>query len=379
LFTFLEICFIVTLKKDKKGFGIMGCGPSNMTDEEKEELRMAKALEVKSVKNAQVEKKVMKLLLLGAGEAGKSTIFKQLSMNYGGEMTKDEKMEYVQVIHRNVIESMTVLLKATTKNAKDGGVDIEDDNKEFADTLWENRRSFVLTAALADCVDALWKDKGVMATWEHVNELQIPESSSYFFNKVKDLVAEDYIPSTDDILRSRKRTLGIQENQFTVKGNSFKVVDVGGQRNERRKWIQAFDEVQAVLFVAGISEYNQKVWEDEKTNRLVEAWDLFAEQCNSDYFKETDFVVFLNKSDLFKDKLEHVALKDYFEEYIGDNSFDDAAKWIEGKFADKNMVPRDKRRIFFHKTCATDQDNIKKVFDSVRASLVEKGIGELGL
>ena len=53
--------------------------------------------------------------------------------------------------------------------------------------------------------------------------------------------------------------------------------DVGGQRNERRKWIHCFEDVTAVIFVAAISEYDQKLFEDGATNRMVEALELFEE------------------------------------------------------------------------------------------------------
>ena len=55
--------------------------------------------------------------------------------------------------------------------------------------------------------------------------------------------------------------------------------DVGGQRNERKKWIHCFEKVEAVLFVAAISEYDQVIIEDEKTNRMDETLVLFKEIC----------------------------------------------------------------------------------------------------
>ena len=42
---------------------------------------------------------------------------------------------------------------------------------------------------------------------------------------------------------------------------AFKMIDVGGQRSERRKWIHCFEDVNAIIFVVAISEYNQvKIW-----------------------------------------------------------------------------------------------------------------------
>ena len=52
----------------------------------------------------------------------------------------------------------------------------------------------------------------------------------------------------------------------------LRVVDVGGQRSERRKWIQCFDDVRAVLFVCALSGYDMTLFEDGKTVSLPSAW-----------------------------------------------------------------------------------------------------------
>ena len=79
--------------------------------------------------------------------------------------------------------------------------------------------------------------------------------------------------------------------------------DVGGQRNERKKWIHCFENVTAVIFVAALSEYDQVLYEDETTNRMTEALNLFDEICNSRWFRETSMILFLNKRDLFQAKV----------------------------------------------------------------------------
>ena len=56
---------------------------------------------------------------------------------------------------------------------------------------------------------------------------------------------------------------------MTFPGTVFEMYDVGGQRNERKKWIHCFEGVTAVIFVAAISEYDQKLFEDASTNRMV--------------------------------------------------------------------------------------------------------------
>jgi hypothetical protein len=67
-------------------------------------------------------------------------------------------------------------------------------------------------------------------------------------------------------------------------------------------------DVTAVLFVAAISEYDQVLYEDENTNRIVEALNLFEEICNSRWFRETSMILFLNKRDLFAEKCQKVSI-----------------------------------------------------------------------
>ena len=91
--------------------------------------------------------------------------------------------------------------------------------------------------------------------------------------------------------------------------------DVGGQRNERRKWIHAFDNCNAVVFVAALSEYDQVLYEDDGTNRMEESLSLFEQICNSKWFAETSVILFLNKQDLFLEKLATQPLSKYMADY----------------------------------------------------------------
>ena len=95
------------------------------------------------------------------------------------------------------------------------------------------------------------------------------------------------MPTEQDVLRSRVRTTGIVQSDFVIKSMKFAMFDVGGQRNERRKWIHAFDNVNAVVFVAALSEYDQVLYEDESQNRMDEALSLFDQICNSKWFAST--------------------------------------------------------------------------------------------
>lgn len=124
-----------------------------------------------------------------------------------------------------------------------------------------------------------------------------------------------------DVLRVRVRSTGITEAQFEFEGMEFSLLDVGGQRNERKKWIHCFESVTAILFCASLNEYDQVLREDPTQNRMKESLTLFDDIVNSPWFKNTPIILFLNKSDLFKEKIKRVNLSTCFENYKGKIDF----------------------------------------------------------
>ena len=58
------------------------------------------------------------------------------------------------------------------------------------------------------------------------------------------------------------------ETSFTRGDLLISLIDVGGQRSERKKWLHCFDSVDAVLFVVAMSEYDEVLAEDSDVNRM---------------------------------------------------------------------------------------------------------------
>jgi hypothetical protein len=85
----------------------------------------------------------------------------------------------------------------------------------------------------------------------------VSDSTPYFFSHLDRIGDENYAPTVKDIIRVRIKTSGVHELEFTLHTISFRIVDVGGQRSERRKWIHCFQHVTAMIFFVAISEYNQ--------------------------------------------------------------------------------------------------------------------------
>lgn len=224
---------------------------------------------------------------------------------------------------------------------------------------------------------ALWRDPAIQLAFQRGHEFHISDSTAYYFNAIERIGAADYTPIHQDILRVRAKTVGIVEINFVVDGIRFKMVDVGGQRSERRKWIHCFQDVTAVIFFAALSEYDMKMYEDDITNRMQESLKLFDEVCNSEFFRETAMILFLNKKDLFKDKIEQVHLSVCFEDYTGPMSYDEGIKFISKKFLAVNQ--NEDKNIYIHVTCATDTEQVEAVFNAVKDIVLRNALYGAGI
>jgi len=208
--------------------------------------------------------------------------------------------------------------------------------------------TYNLTAEIAANIDNLWQEPLVKEAYDNRAEYQLYDSAQYFFNKVVQLAKPGYLPDSQDILRSRVRTTGIHEQTFVINDVEFVVVDVGGQRNERKKWIHCFEDVTAVIFLAALSAYDQVLMEKDNVNRLNEAIALFEHIVNSSFFQKPSMILFLNKDDLFRERIRLKDLrndeKNWFTDYTGGCDEAAAYEYIENKFLSKC---RDKKKTDF--------------------------------
>jgi guanine nucleotide-binding protein G(i) subunit alpha len=69
-------------------------------------------------------------------------------------------------------------------------------------------------------------------------------------------------------------------------------------------------------------------------------------------------ILFLNKIDLFAEKLPRSPLGDYFPDYQGGASYDAACSYLLNRFVSLNQSQATKQ-IYAHYTCATDTNQIK--------------------
>eukprot|EP00611_Tribonema_gayanum_P021594 TRINITY_DN4184_c0_g1_i1.p1 TRINITY_DN4184_c0_g1~~TRINITY_DN4184_c0_g1_i1.p1 ORF type:complete len:358 (-),score=131.00 TRINITY_DN4184_c0_g1_i1:797-1870(-) len=273
-----------------------------------------------------------KILLLGAGESGKSTVVKQVKLIYKGVVTAKEKEEYTSAIRRNVIDSMQTMLDAM----ESFGIELaRPGSGDAAARVRGADAEAALSEALAADVTALWADEGLRACYERRDEFWLLDASQYYFEEAMRLAEPDYEPTDEDMIMTRIRTTGIVVTEFEDKPYSFSLVDVGGQRSERRKWIHCFDDVKAIIFLEGLSGYHQVLFEDTAVNRMHESLQLFEEVVKNPIFTNTPIFVFLNKKDLFEQMIVKTSLKVCFPEYDGpDGEVRPALEYIEKKYTE---------------------------------------------
>ena len=206
----------------------------------------------------------VKLLLLGAGESGKSTFLKQMRIIHGYPFSYEELNEFRLIIYRNIVQGMRVLCDARQKLEIPWG---DASNEKLAEHLLAITPSVVVTDALSfvefvPTVRELWKDPSIKLAYSRRSILQLADSVAYFFENLDRISTLDYRPTDSDVVHARRATKSITEFCMTINDVPFLFVDVGGQRTQRQKWFQCFRSVTSILFLASSSEYDQTLLED---------------------------------------------------------------------------------------------------------------------
>jgi len=333
-------------------------------------------------KDAEEDSKIHKLLLLGPGESGKSTFWKQMRLQHGDGIPEEDRVLMVPNVRENVIVYLATLVNALTEFVPNTTLPQEDRDLMLSFKVEDNVSRFVahLSPDSVELLTRIWRHPDVQFVWKEKGAAtQVPESTAYFLDeRLPAICQQDYVPTDDDCLKIRIRTTGVLRLEFQIAEEQFLLIDMGGQRSERRKWIRFFDNAVGVLFLCDIGSFDRVVFEDEKTNRVHEALELYEWIINHDSFRRSCVILFLNKVDLFNEKVQHQSLKVCFPEYDGPEHDPDAAfNYVVGKFKEKWKF--DEKQFFFHATCATDTNNCEVVFTFVKEAIVKLVMGDAGV
>lgn len=368
----------------------------------------------------------VRMILLGAGESGKLTVLKQMKILHLQLFTNFERRQYADVIWLDLLELMKKLIFNARKlhipldcdqpgsrlgkfkrvvvdsrglagedgsgllnntfsiayqrkarlrlrvepfEDADGGVGLESPEK--------SEKQYT-RPEIAEAIVTLWQqDPGIRRCFDKSNLFQLESLMAYFFDKAVDFSDPNYLCTDHDIIMGRIKTTGITEHDFAIRNMTFKVMDAGGQRLERKKWIHCFQDIDAVVFVLAVSEYDETLYEDNKVNRMEELFALFEALCNSRWFRNTPFILFLNKVDLLSEKLPRSPIKEYLPEYSGDPL--DALAVID--FMEKGLLAMNKTQkpVYVHRTCATDTKAMRFVLSAVTDMLIQLNLKQSGI
>jgi GTPase SAR1 family protein len=323
----------------------------------------------------ETQQTTVKLLLLGTGESGKSTIVKQMKILHQKGYTEAELDAYVEIVYGNILQSIKALEGAMEQFQYQYDSPA---NAEIAAELAEIATQTGVTVAHGEKIKRFWSDSGIQKAFARSSEYWLPDSTEYYMNNLTRIFAVGYRPTEADVLHSRVRTTGIVETEFQYRELTFKLADVGGQRNERKKWIHCFQDVTAVLFLVGVSEYDQTLFEDDTENRLTESLTLFNEICNSKWFTDTSMILFLNKIDIFRYKIEEkkVPITVCFADYAGENTYEACLDFIQKQFIALNKNPN--KAVYPYLTQATNTENVKFVFEAIKDTLLASTLRTTG-
>jgi len=321
------------------------------------------------------ERQLLRVLVLGTSASGKSTLCKQMKILHCNGFTKEELDNYSQILILNIFSAFRELVY----QAELFSLKIMRKNKKVASYFTEcNPYTEKLDQEVVERAIQLWSDKGIQKMWERRNEIDFPTNLAYMMANITRFAQPNFVPSNDDVLHARQRTTGVVETNFNITKWNWSLIDVGGQRSERRKWIHFFDGVTAVIYCAALDEFDMVCPEDTSKNKMEESLEVFETMINSDFFKDKAFVLFLNKMDLFKEKIATLNLSKVFPEYKGGHEYDAAVNFIRQTYQTK-IKSRPVEDVFVHVTCAIDTSNVKYVFDAVSETIFTKRLEISGL
>ncbi|XP_069686920.1 guanine nucleotide-binding protein G(q) subunit alpha isoform X5 [Periplaneta americana] len=348
-----------------------------LSEEAKEQKRINQEIERQLRRDKRDARRELKLLLLGTGESGKSTFIKQMRIIHGAGYSDDDKRGFIKLVYQNIFMAMQSMIRAMDLLKIQYAESSNIDKAELIRTVdYETVTTF--ESPYVEAIKDLWGDAGIQECYDRRREYQLTDSAKYYLMEIDRVAAPNYLPTEQDILRVRVPTTGIIEYPFDLEEIRFRMVDVGGQRSERRKWIHCFENVTSIIFLVALSEYDQILFESENENRMEESKALFKTIITYPWFQHSSVILFLNKKDLLEEKIMYSHLVDYFPEYDGAKQDHIAAREFILKVY-LNQNPDSDRMCYSHFTCATDTENIKLVFCAVKDTIMQNALKEFNL
>eukprot|EP01083_Nonionella_stella_P172982 595229_1 len=335
------------------------------------------------------EKKI-KIALLGTSSSGKTTIIKQLKKMTESCDEPDAKQmasfikDSLVTNMKNLCHQSTILQEFNNQTAVHKSI------RYLRDEMLALRDSEDLNADIAFKIRELWHDQGIQNTLRQRHTFQVADNLSYFFDKIDLIAAADYKPDFEDEVRIQRRSIGYSPFRFVKYIYDygeffFEMPDVGGTRSERRKWwsskLLEDPDLTGIVYVVPLSDYNLTLYEDNQTNRLKDAINLFREtMIKGKFFRNKPLFLLFNKYDIYLEKIKNIPISHWFDDFP-ENEYnphdpDHVVKFIAGQFlkvfTEYNVELSEPLRIL--RTTAIDEDNIETVFGKIFPRIVKQNV-----
>ncbi|XP_025093514.1 guanine nucleotide-binding protein G(o) subunit alpha-like isoform X3 [Pomacea canaliculata] len=379
---------------------------ANMNKGGRAAIARSKSIDQQLDEERERRQKEVQLLMLGGAGAGKSTFIKQLRLHYGNHFPEAICHQWVpQVLHNLtgalhvVLEQMEVLnIQFDNHLNKQLAVEFQDkfprmsmealvlrftEEDESAERTSPTtcradvtrRMTFLdklqLQAPDVAVLQQLWTDLGVQCCYARRQKFQrhaLSRTHEYFLDQADRLLTADYVPTVQDILYVHWPTLGVQEHAIAMDSMQFKMIDVAGQKSLRKKWIHFFEGVTAVIFFASLCGFDEALEEDPATNMLQDSLQTFHEVSHSHFLEKTDIILFLNKKDIFLDRIKTVSLATCFPSYKGSSSPEVSLRFIKEQFLQNKPGHK---QLYIHISCAVDINLMRHILANVLDIIME--------